>query len=528
MAFPDETNHSAPVNGGDDGSQTQTPEDSAPTSIHDPVQSDTPVPGEADSSQDQTPVDSVPASRSSSKAPKKRARIHWRSEGESMDTRKQKSTFNVRDHSSTATEQPRKPLSKGKERDMSHLEDDGRGPESTSSFSQDVEEAFKKQMNFPPPKPILRRSSSDVHEKDVHELSGVEEEVDTNTLRGKALAERTALSKAQKLSRDLGIKSAPGSKLPTPAGSPPPSPTLSDPPPLNFDEIPLERLHTRRQNYSIEDDADGEDSESTQSYPRRRRFYDAAKRLVRKLTGRDAVQSFFRLPAAASSLVSLRSGQVTPEKRKHGDYVPKPKTYHRGILSSLIRAYDEQGIGAATSSHPVQTLTPRDLASHESLVTQSGVTTPIASSSRNASSQSLAVPSGSSTPVASSSKEASGQTTPKRQKWYDKERVPSASSSVSNLVSSSRSLAQPTAAPITQAEELTQAIQGQRAGMRPQPTRSRSSQLMSAVRSKILPPKGSENDFKVQLHVADVVKRHQFLLKICKALITYGAPTHRL
>lgn len=481
-----------------------------------PEHSYTPVSGQGESSQEPSPGSSAPASRSSSRPPKKSARIHWQPEGESMDTKKQKSTFSVRDHSAPPTEEPTKPLPSARRRGSNPLRSRSRSPKPTSSITQEVSEALK---TLPTPKPsVLRRSSSDVSEKDRSGLDGLREEDDEINMDehsfGKVMAERTALSKAQRLSRDLGIKSAPGSHLPSPARSPPPSPSGSDQPPLNFEDIPLERLNTRRQKYSIEDDTESDESDEGQTHKKKRsRFHNAARRLIRRHTGKDAHHQLFRVPAAASSQSSLRSGQMTPEyERDLEDYVPRPKAYNEGILSSLLRLYNEKAVGAATSSHPIQSMSRMYAASKESL---------LGTGEKHA----TATSSGAVTPTTNDN---SGQATPKHKKWYYKDESPSATPSIANLVSSSRSLAQPTAAPLTKAEESTPPVQGQKAGLRPQPTRRGSSQTLNTLFNMAKAPKPNDDEFKVHLHVADVLKRHQYLVKICKALISYGAPTHRL
>lgn len=470
----------------------------------------TPVSGEDESSQEPSPGSSAPASRSGSRAPKKSARIHWQPEGESMDTKKQKSKFNVRDHSSLPIDEPAKPLPRDGRRDSTHSRSRSRSPMARSSISQEVSDALKKS---PTPKPsVLKRSSSDVSEKDVNGLDGVAEETDYNDMDqhsfGKAIAERTALSKAQRLSRNLGIKSAPGSQLPSPARSPPPSPSSSDQPPLNLEDIPLERLTSRRQKYGIEDDTESEESDDGQSHKKKRtRFHNAARRLIRRHTGKDTRHQLFRVPAAASSQTSLRSGQITPEyERNHEDYVPRPKAYNEGILSSLLRLYNDQDAGAAKSSHPIQNLSRRFSAGNES-------------SFKIGDEQATEPPPGTVTPT--TSKDASGQATPKHQKWYYKAPSPSAAPSISNLVSSSRMLAQPTAAPLTKAEESAPLVQGKKAGMRPQPTRKGSSQTLNTLFNMAKAAKPSDDEFKVHLHVADVLKRHQYLLKLCK-VCTFG------
>ena len=274
----------------------------------------TSVESSLESSRNQSKEGSASASRSSSRPPKKNARIHWQSEGESMDIKKQKATFNLRDHD---TEESKKLLPRAKRRNSNRSR--SQSPVSRGSFSQDVNEALKS----------LHAGSN---EKDLQDMVGVtEEDVHDNTdghSFNKAIAQKTAQTKAQRLSRDLGIKSAPGSQLPSPIRSPPPSPPASDQrrTSINLEGIPLERLTTRRQKYSIEDDTDTDESDDGQRHKKQKgRFHKAARRLIRRHTGTDAYHSLFRVPAAASSQTSLRSGQITPEHERD----------HVGVYSSF-------------------------------------------------------------------------------------------------------------------------------------------------------------------------------------------------
>ncbi len=36
------------------------------------------------------------------------------------------------------------------------------------------------------------------------------------------------------------------------------------------------------------------------------------------------------------------------------------------------------------------------------------------------------------------------------------------------------------------------------------------------------------DEFRIKIHIAEIINRHTYLLKLCRALMTYGAPTHRL
>lgn len=439
-----------------------------------------------------------------------------------MDTRKQKSTFNLRDHSVSppkrdardeALKENIKPLPQAR-RNSSYTRV-GRASaidRSQSTFTQEVSDALQRTSTKPS---ILRQSPRDSDDGDGG--SDEDEDQEDRLSMPKAVAQRTAQTRAQRLSRDLGIKSAPVSQHNSPTSSPPPSPPPEEQykTPIDFNNIPLERLKSKRRRYGIEDEteSEGEGSDDERAHEtKHNRFYKAAKRLVKRHTAKDD-QGLFRVPAMTSQ-TSLRSGQITPEvERDPEDYVPRPKEFHEGILSSLMKLYNQERPGAVPPDHPLdQTRGNRRVRSRESLL--GSVRSPLSS--------------GRATPE---QKQQSGQTTPKHQKWYYKNPSPLSTPSIANLVSTSRILAQPTAAPITKAEETTPPKDGRKAGMRPAPrpksAAGQSTQALNTFMNKVTGA-GTEDEIKIHLHIADVLKRHQYLLKLCKALMSYGAPTHRL
>jgi len=42
------------------------------------------------------------------------------------------------------------------------------------------------------------------------------------------------------------------------------------------------------------------------------------------------------------------------------------------------------------------------------------------------------------------------------------------------------------------------------------------------------PPKPKKEQIRITVHIAGIISRHRYLLKLCRALMLYGAPTHRL
>ena len=91
----------------------------------------------------------------------------------------------------------------------------------------------------------------------------------------------------------------------------------------------------------------------------------------------------------------------------------------------------------------------------------------------------------------------------KSRKWY-RNPTPNSSGSITGLVSSSTSLAQPVGSQLA-------------SPLRPEPKRKSSSVQNAKVEA-----------IRIRMHVADVLQRKAYLLIICRALMTYGAPTHRL
>ena len=338
---------------------------------------------------------------------------------------------------------------------------------------------------------------------------------------GKAISQQTAQNRAERLSRMMGSHSAPGSRFASPqrpqrtvARSPPPSPPPEKErkPRLDLSDIRMERLETRRRKFGIEDDTDEDDEKEAETTPMKRgkkkasRFYARAARLV-------AHHKLSRIPGLFKvTSLDTASGMQTPVyERDPNHYVPRPQEYREGYLSSLLKLYNDQGAGTAlthlSSGHDALTRAAhRRDPSTQSLIgsTASGATTPTQTPGTS--------PAGSPT--------SSGATTPKakHQKWYYKNPQSQSTGALSDLVSSSTVFAQPT----TGSSHTSKAI-------RPKPKhRPLSSQALDTVMGK--KKKGPKNDdsIRIQVHIAETMQRQGYLIMICRALMTYGAPTHRL
>lgn len=330
-------------------------------------------------------------------------------------------------------------------------------------------------------------------------------------------SQQTAQDRAERLSRMMGSSSAPGSRTASPyrlspLRSPPPSPPpeRQDPPPLDLENLPLEKLHSRR-TYGIEDENDEDDNHQREPSPPKKRnpYFDAASRLVGHHTTKgfkkdrdERLHHPYKVSAPPSP---LRSGQVTPiQEQRDRDYVPRPKEYREGYLSSILKLYKEQGVGSALSQTPIGN----------------------AVRGRRPSSASSVIPSQEKRDLSPAS---SGVTTPKakREKWYTNKQTASSSSlpNLSNLVHSATVLAHPGGAPATAPSGENGQPQGPKP-IRPQ-LKSRSLSALDTVLGRNKSPK-PDNSIHIQVHIAETMTRQAYLMKMCRALMMYGAPTHRL
>lgn len=166
------------------------------------------------------------------------------------------------------------------------------------------------------------------------------------------------------------------------------------------------------------------------------------------------------------SSVPPRSGATTPVDHDL-EYVPRPDRYKGGILGTLLKLYsaeDKNGSPYAESSAP---------------------STP------------------SSTPPQSRS------STP-RPDFRRRSRRPQSSSTLAGLMESSFMFAAPGSS-----KDISEAVS--------EKVKQEAAKSKKSARSR----KKAE-EFRIKIHIAEIINRHTYLLKLCRALMTYGAPTHRL
>ncbi|KAH8655894.1 hypothetical protein BX600DRAFT_470481 [Xylariales sp. PMI_506] len=109
---------------------------------------------------------------------------------------------------------------------------------------------------------------------------------------------------------------------------------------------------------------------------------------------------------------------------------------------------------------------------------------------------------------------SSGATTPTRRKWYH-EKGSRSQETLAQLVGASAMLANPN-------EKENRLLQDSHLRKRFEHKRSASGRIMSMMG---LAP---EEEARITIHVADILQRQKYIIKMCRALMLFGAPTHRL
>lgn len=546
--------------------QSQTPvsnkEGNSQDELGSPEQSHTPRSNENYSPRNQSAESSTPASREGSRPPKRRKNVQFRPGGESLDTQNHRAAFDLRDETNPPPRPKPLPRARSNTLKMRRVSPASIGRQrSPERISERSDGSSGSPAKGPVPKTslakarpsIIRLPSSDsslsiATIRDDAQSGKQEEEGDDDAV-DKAFSQQTAQDRAQRLSRMMGSHSAPGSRYSSPHRpqkktsadrSPPDNVPESAPPspspdgrggmPLDLNAIPLERLESKRTKYGIEDDTDEEDEvehsekQGPKEGKRSNRFYRSAARLVNINKGKERPK-LFRVRAEESP--ETPSGIQTPVyERDPYHYVPKPREYREGYLSSLLKLYNEQGAGSALAQipngHAAVTRAAYRRDSNNQILMGSTATTPGPTPGTTPGATPAGTPSSSPTP--------SGANTPrlKHQKWYYKNPQQSQSTgALSDLVSSSTVLAQPGGS--KQGSALSKQAAAIRPKMKHKPLSSQAADALDTVLGKKKKSANRNSDsIRIQVHIAETMQRQGYLLKICRALMTYGAPTHRL
>ncbi|KAI0964928.1 hypothetical protein F4678DRAFT_454548 [Xylaria arbuscula] len=111
---------------------------------------------------------------------------------------------------------------------------------------------------------------------------------------------------------------------------------------------------------------------------------------------------------------------------------------------------------------------------------------------------------------------SSGGVTPTRRKWYDQEKAARSQETIARLAGASMKLANP--------GERRQST----GPSPPEPRKRRGHKRTTSGKIMTMMGLQCEEEVKITIHVADILKRQKYIVKMCRALMLFGAPTHRL
>lgn len=461
------------------------------------------------SDQDDTPqtsstTSSTNVSRGGSRPPREKHRVRFQSGGESLDQQNHREMFDVTmGVSSHSVKEGKKPMQGPRPArppnplELSTLQPLDSKPlfPLVDAASEDITQAARPDPSSKARPSIMRPPSGDAATLGLNPLpadEGQEQQGDKKAAE-KAASQRHAQRRAERVSRETGSHSAPGSKTASPFSSAPNSPPLHPQRLINWDDWPREKMK-QRTKYGIEDDTDeeteeysSEDRSAKKKHPKNP-FYKAAARFVRHHTrGNVCGLSDIRVPPPSDS----RSGHTTPLYEREAElYVPKPKAYREGFLSSILKLYQQEG---------------QDSIDETSRLSESGTTSPL----------------------------SSGHSTPKQQrqnekKWY-LHRYSASNSSVGSSVDSTTTATTTTTEELPANEKVLSSIPLTSSPLASKYYKKNPRKSFASTTDKI-PGHGKKNEetIQIKLNIAEVLTRQAYLLRLCKALMMYGAPTHRL
>jgi uncharacterized membrane protein YjjP (DUF1212 family) len=262
-------------------------------------------------------------------------------------------------------------------------------------------------------------------------------------------------------------------------------------------------LASNRSSYvSITDDSP-EGYEGEEALTTKKEFIDHADQILRQHTVRHAPAIRPELDLYHSEATPMQSGQITPinEMEMEAEHVPKPPKFRTGVLGTLLKAGSMMqspttGRNAKGPGHGRNTSTSNFTFSGASTAANSPTSSPDRS--------------GYATP-----------TTPRgKNHWYSRSANES-SASISKLIESTSTLALPAQKDLS--HEINEQVK-KRPGMG---KRQRSDNSVTKSIEKLTKSRRNEQ-FKIKIHLAGTLARQNYLRRLCKALMMYGAPSHRL
>lgn len=218
------------------------------------------------------------------------------------------------------------------------------------------------------------------------------------------------------------------------------------------------------------------------------------------------------------------------------DYIPPPQHVRQGVLGSLLKLYNQQ---QQTGEYSDSNTTPDSVTPGPGTgaVTPTGAMTPTAGHARL---PLLKAGSGSYENVQSAAGKEKQSGKLHKKKWSLGFKSANAStSSLGELIISSNNLLIPGSAKNSRSslegvfsKSPSGASSPPQQGAPARPKYGRQHSALEAIRKAQAERKRRKQyeveEMRITLHIADVLQRQRFILRLCRALMLYGAPTHRL
>lgn len=222
-----------------------------------------------------------------------------------------------------------------------------------------------------------------------------------------------------------------------------------------------------------------------------------ADRLVRNHTKRRG-QIYDKNPLVPTPDAGPRSGIVTPVAYDLEFVPPAPAKYHGGILGTLLKLYNqEEKYGGEGSGSSTQVNTPNR--------------TPRPSPPTSAAPSRPSTPSG-------------GR--PRHGLFGLGSR--NSASTLAELIGSSSSLAAPATSNKDFSDMVSEKLRVSRTAAERERDRPRKDKEHKRKSSKDSMKQQKMQQLLIKKHIAEIISRHRYLVKLCRALMEFGAPTHRL
>ncbi|KAI9158154.1 hypothetical protein HJFPF1_06144 [Paramyrothecium foliicola] len=326
------------------------------------------------------------------------------------------------------------------------------------------------------PRPALRRNTSyDVPEE--REKADLAEQL-TSERQLRSITD--ARQRANRLAMSIGSHSAPGSRRNSDEVDATFQPLISDSDDhgISFKVPSIDAVNPSVDTREFQDQhVRYRPTRARQAHGSPEPYLPAAEKLVRSHTSRHKKDLFH------PELQGRVSGTATPilhQSYAH-DYVPRPAKYRGGILSSLLKLYqDDRGSGNTSGYN-----------------TPSAPATPLMSPRASP-------PTSRPASVTGSPRSRSPRPRPSSSLFnYHRAHHSTSSLALTELMKSSSMFAAPGSKEVYD-------------------------QWNDKIKKETPPHKPKKEQIRITVHIAGIMSRHRYLIKLCRALMMYGAPTHRL